>query len=78
MADIASMLARIASKIDDEGGRFSLSAEPPSGPPEGRWMALLEFGDPPQGSSLLNAVTAHASGDTVEQALAQIVQEAGL
>ena len=77
MADISNLLAKIASKIDDEGGRFSIVAEPPSGPAEGRWTAGLEWGEETPGSAMYGGAS-YGTGDTAEQALAQIAQEVGL
>lgn len=77
MSDISNILAKIASRIDDEGGRFSITAEAPSGPPEGRWMAGLEWGEETPGSPMY-AAAAYGTGDTIEQVLTHIAQEASL
>ena len=77
MADISNILAKIASKIDDEGGRFSMVAEPPSTSPEGRWTVGLEWGEETPGSSMY-AGASYGTGDTIEQALAVVAQEVGL
>lgn len=77
MADTTKTLASIADLIDKQGGRFSVSAEKPSGPAEGRWMVGLEYGEEAPDSPMY-AAASYGTGDTLEQALQTLVDEVGL
>lgn len=71
--DISNHLARLADKIDDEGGRFSVVADTAKDAPE-RWMVGFEWGEETPGSSMY-AGASYGTGSTLEVALAQVVAE---
>jgi hypothetical protein len=77
VSDISSTLAKLANKIDDEGGRLSLMATPPSQPAEDRWVAGLEWGEEEVGSSMY-AGAAYGTGSTIQEALAALTQDLSL
>lgn len=83
MADLSSILARLADKVDDEGGRLSIMADPKGqehtlhGKVDDRWTVGIEFGEEEPGSAMY-AGSAYGTGATLEAALAAVVQDLGL
>ena len=83
MSDISSILVRLGYNIDSEGGRVSFMAENNTAvreehaQPMERWIVSVEYGEEEPGSPIYGGA-AYGTGATIQEALAQVVQDMGL